>query len=159
PAGPGRRRTPGRRADRRRAGVPRRPGPAGRRSPRRRRRPPRAAVRRPHGPGDRAVPARPRGPPVAGDPGDGGGHDRRVRPDVPDPRASPHPERAGPAHARGGGPMRLLPLAVRAARAQWTALVGLGLLMAVTAFLVGAGPRWAVATYDRAVRDAVTGAP
>ncbi|WP_433170996.1 FtsX-like permease family protein [Actinoallomurus sp. CA-150999] len=55
--------------------------------------------------------------------------------------------------------MRLLPLAVRAARAQWTALVGLGLLMAVTAFLVGAGPRWAVATYDRAVRDAVTGAP
>jgi putative ABC transport system permease protein len=47
----------------------------------------------------------------------------------------------------------------RTARAQWAALLTLGLLVLVTSFLVDAGPRTLVAGYDRAAHDTVAGAP
>jgi putative ABC transport system permease protein len=47
----------------------------------------------------------------------------------------------------------------RAARAQWAALLTLGLLMLLTSFLVDAGPRTLVAGYDRGVRETLAGAP
>jgi putative ABC transport system permease protein len=47
----------------------------------------------------------------------------------------------------------------RTARAQWAALLTLGLLVLVTSFLVDAGPRTLVAGYDRAARDTIAGAP
>jgi putative ABC transport system permease protein len=51
------------------------------------------------------------------------------------------------------------PLIRRAARAQWAALLTLGLLVLLTSFLVDAGPRTLVAGYDRGVRETLTGAP
>ncbi|MDN3352076.1 FtsX-like permease family protein [Actinomadura sp. DC4] len=47
----------------------------------------------------------------------------------------------------------------RTARAQWAALLTLGLLVLITSFLADAGPRTLVAGYDRAARDTVAGAP
>ncbi|GLY78909.1 FtsX-like permease family protein [Actinoallomurus iriomotensis] len=47
----------------------------------------------------------------------------------------------------------------RTARARWAPLLILGLLVLVTAFLAGAGPRTLVAGYDRAARETVAGAP
>ena len=47
----------------------------------------------------------------------------------------------------------------RAARAQWSALLTLGLLVLLTSFLVDAGPRTLVAGYDRGVRETLAGAP
>jgi putative ABC transport system permease protein len=46
----------------------------------------------------------------------------------------------------------------RTARAQWAALLTLGLLVLLSTFLVDAGPRTLVAGYDRGAREAVAGA-
>jgi len=46
----------------------------------------------------------------------------------------------------------------RTARAQWAALLTLGLLVLLSTFLVDAGPRTLVAGYDRGAYEAVTGA-
>ncbi len=55
--------------------------------------------------------------------------------------------------------MTLLPLVWRTVRAQRAALVALGLLVLITAFLVDACPRTLVRGYDRAARDTITEAP
>lgn len=47
----------------------------------------------------------------------------------------------------------------RTARAQWAALLTLGLLVLLSAFLADAGPRTLAAGYDRAAHEAVAGAP
>lgn len=53
----------------------------------------------------------------------------------------------------------LWPLAWRAGRARWPALLTVGLLVLITSFLVDAGTRSMVAAYDRAARAAVADAP
>jgi hypothetical protein len=55
--------------------------------------------------------------------------------------------------------MSLLPIIRRTVRAQRSALIALGLLAFLTAFLVDAGPRTLVAGYDHAARDTVAEAP
>ncbi|HEY0541495.1 MAG TPA: FtsX-like permease family protein [Actinoallomurus sp.] len=55
--------------------------------------------------------------------------------------------------------MSSLHLLRRSARAQWAALLTLGLLVLVTSFLIDAGPRTLVAGYDRAARETVATAP
>ena len=55
--------------------------------------------------------------------------------------------------------MSLLPVIRRTVRAQRPALIALGLLAFLTAFLIDAGPRTLVAGYDHAARDTVAEAP
>ena len=55
--------------------------------------------------------------------------------------------------------MTLLPLVWRTVRAQRAALVALGLLVLITAFLADAAPRTLVKGYDRAAHDTIAQAP
>ncbi len=55
--------------------------------------------------------------------------------------------------------MSLLPLVRRTVRAQRAALLALGLLVLITAFLADAAPRTLVRGYDRAARETISSAP